>query len=70
LKVFNACILLVKIGVTRNAKTLLTGELLIGTKSFGVFWSFGENSMRLYRDGRQISNRQEEVQKRGGLKIK
>jgi hypothetical protein len=44
--------------------------LLIGTKSFGVFWSFGENSMRMYRDGRQILNRQEEVHKRGGLQIK
>jgi hypothetical protein len=43
---------------------------LIGTKSSGVFWSFGENSMRLYRDGRQILNCQEEVHKRGGLKIK
>jgi hypothetical protein len=42
---------------------------LIEGKSFGVFWSFGENSMRMYRDGRQISNRQEEVDKRGGLKI-
>jgi hypothetical protein len=30
---------------------------LIGEKSFGVFWSFGENSMRLFKDGRQISNR-------------
>jgi hypothetical protein len=44
--------------------------LLIGTKSFGVFWSFGENSMTIYRDGRQISNRQEEVHKRERLKIK
>jgi hypothetical protein len=43
---------------------------LIETKSFSVFWSFGENSVRIYRDGRQISNRQEEVHKRGGLKIK
>jgi hypothetical protein len=43
---------------------------LIETKTFSVFWSFGENSMRIYRDGRQISNRQEEVHKRGGLKIK
>jgi hypothetical protein len=43
---------------------------LIGEKSFGVFWSFGENSMSIYRDGRQFSNRQEEVHKRGGLKIK
>jgi hypothetical protein len=45
-------------------------ERLIERKSFGVFWSFGENSMRIYRDGRQISNRQEEVHKRGRLKIK
>jgi hypothetical protein len=43
---------------------------LIETKSFGVFWSFGENSMTIYRDSRQISNRQEEVHKRGRLKIK
>jgi hypothetical protein len=43
---------------------------LIETKSFSVFWSFGENYMRIYRDGRQISNRQEEVHKRGRLKIK
>jgi hypothetical protein len=34
---------------------------LLERKSFSVFWSFGENSMRMYRDGRQISNRQEEV---------
>jgi hypothetical protein len=39
-------------------------------KNFGVFWSFGENSMSIYRDGRQFSNRQEEVHKRVGLKIK
>jgi hypothetical protein len=43
---------------------------LIETKSSGVFWSFGENSMTIYRDGRQISIRQEEVHKRGRLKIK
>jgi hypothetical protein len=43
---------------------------LIETKSFSVFWSFGENSMMMYRDGRQISNRQEEVHKRGRLKVK
>jgi hypothetical protein len=48
----------------------ITGELLIERKSFSVFWSFGENSMRIYRDGRQILNRQEKVHKRGGLKIK
>jgi hypothetical protein len=39
-------------------------------KGFSVFWSFGGNSMSIYRDGRQILNRQEEVHKRGGLKIK
>jgi hypothetical protein len=60
----------VKIGVTRTAKTLIAGILLIGEKISGVFWSFGENSMRLYRDGRQISNCQEEVHKRRRLKIK
>jgi hypothetical protein len=49
--------------------TAITGILLIGEKIFGVFWSFGENSMRIYRDGRQISN-PKEVHKRGGLKIK
>ena len=35
--------------------------LLIRTKSFGLIWSFGENTMRMYMGGRQISNRQEEV---------
>ena len=43
---------------------------LIETKSFGVLWSFGGNSMRMCVGGRQISNRQEEVHKRGGLQIK
>jgi hypothetical protein len=57
--------------IKRNPKSgAITGILLIETKNFSVFWSFGENSMRMYRDGRQISNRQEEVHKRGGLKIK
>ena len=31
---------------------------------------FGENAMRMYMGGRQISNRQEQVHKRGGSKIK
>jgi hypothetical protein len=43
---------------------------LIETKSFSVFWSFGEIVLSIYRDGRRISNRQEEVHKRGELKIK
>jgi hypothetical protein len=42
---------------------------LIERKSFSVIWSFGENSMRLYRDGRQIFESSQEVHKRGGLKI-
>ena len=37
-------------------------------KSSAVIWLFGGNSMRMDRDGRQISNCQEEVHKRGGLK--
>jgi hypothetical protein len=48
----------------------ITGILLIETKSFSVIWSFGENSMRMYRDGRQIFESQQEVHKRGGLKMK
>jgi hypothetical protein len=43
---------------------------LIERKSFSVFWSFWENSMRIYRDGRQIFESPQEVHKRGGLKIK
>jgi hypothetical protein len=35
----------------------ITRILLIEGKSFGVFWSFGEDYMRMYRDGRQIMNR-------------
>jgi hypothetical protein len=43
---------------------------LIETKSFSAFWSFGENYMRMYRDGRQIFESPQEVHKRGRLKIK
>ena len=44
--------------------------LLREEKSLGVIWSSGENSIGSYMTGRQISNRQEEVHKRGKLKIK
>jgi hypothetical protein len=40
--------------------------LLIGTKSFGEIWSFGENVMALYMGGRQIFETSQEVHKRGG----
>ena len=39
--------------------------------SLGVIWISVENSMSIiYMGGRHISNRQEEVHKRGGLQIK
>ena len=43
--------------------------LLTRKKSLGVIWSSGEKSIGSYMTGRQISNRQEEVHKRGILKI-
>jgi hypothetical protein len=42
---------------------------LIERKSFSVFWSFGKNSMRLYKDGMQIFESPQEVHKRGNRVI-
>jgi hypothetical protein len=44
----------------------ITGILLIRTNSFGGFFSFGEDSMTLCMDGRQIFETSQEVYKRGG----
>ena len=48
---------------TKYENEILIIVLLREEKSLGVIWSSGENSMRLYMGGRQISNRQEEVHK-------
>ena len=54
---------------TKYENEILIIVLLREEKSLGWIWSSGENSIGSYMGGRQISNRQEEVHKRGRLKI-
>jgi hypothetical protein len=56
-----------KAGLIQKRFWILALSPVIGRISFSVIESFGENSVRLYRDGRQIFESPQEVHKRGGL---